>query len=103
MRPACSSVKHSTPILLACLLLALVAAASTRAETRPFQARVVTPRAAIRSGPGIQFYPTDTLAEGELVEVYRQQRNGWLAIRPPADSFSWVFGRHLNVLEKDLA
>jgi hypothetical protein len=60
-------------------------------------------RAQVRSGPGENFYPTDALEEGETVEVYREQVGGWLAIRPPQDSFSWVFGRHLNVRADGLA
>jgi hypothetical protein len=45
----------------------------------------------------------DTLSEGEVVEVHREEAGGWLGIRPPADSFSWIFGRHAKMLEDGLA
>ena len=55
------------------------------------------------SGPGENYYPTDTLAQGDVVEVYRENSNGWLGIRPPEDSFSWVFARHVKRLDNGLA
>jgi uncharacterized protein YgiM (DUF1202 family) len=66
-------------------------------EFSPYRARVVSASAPVRSGPGESFYPTDTLAEGDTVEVYRQDSNGWCAIRPPDGSFSWVFARHVKL------
>lgn len=82
-------------------LVATAQAAPT--EPVPYQARVVVARAQVRSGPGENYYPTDVLAAGELVEVYREEQGGWLAIRPPRESFSWVFGRHVKLLEGGLA
>jgi hypothetical protein len=38
---------------------------------------------------------TDTLAEGQSIDVYQQLPDGWCAIRPPETSFSWVFSRHV--------
>ena len=55
------------------------------------------------SGPGENYYPTDTLAQGDVVEVYRENAGGWLGIRPPEDSFSWVFARHVKRLDNGLA
>jgi hypothetical protein len=55
------------------------------------------------SGPGENYYATDTLAQGEIVNVYRENPGGWLGIRPPQDSFSWVFARHVKRLENGLA
>lgn len=83
-------------------LAACFAAHEVAAETQPYQARIVVARAQVRSGPGENFYPTDALAQGETVEVYREQPGGWLAIRPPKESFSWVFARHLKVREDRL-
>jgi SH3-like domain-containing protein len=57
----------------------------------------------VRSGPGKNYYPTDKLLKGETVEVYREDPGGWLAIRPPRGSFSWVRARHLNLLSDGLA
>jgi hypothetical protein len=64
------------------------------ADALPYQARILAAGASIHSGPGEKFYPTDTLSQGELVEVYREKA-GWLGIRPPLNSFSWVAGRDL--------
>jgi uncharacterized protein YgiM (DUF1202 family) len=88
-------------------LLVIVAAAAiaqpAAADTTPYEAAVITPRAQVRSGPSERFYPTDTLERGDIVEVYREEAGGWLAIRPPEDSFSWVSGRHLKVRSDGLA
>lgn len=87
--------------LLAACLVASSAVESLGAEPfSPYRARVAAASAAVHSGPGDNFYATDTLAEGELVDVYRQQANGWCAIRPPEGSFSWVFERHVGPVEK---
>lgn len=77
----------------------LLALAGQAAEFAPYRARIATPSAAVRSGPGERFYATDTLAGGDTVDIYRQQANGWCAIRPPEGSFSWVFGRHVGRIE----
>jgi hypothetical protein len=73
------------------------------ADVAPYEARVATPRAQIRSGPGEKFYPTDTLVSGETVEVYREEEDGWLGIRPPEKSFSWVLERQLKFRNDGLA
>jgi uncharacterized protein YgiM (DUF1202 family) len=82
------------------LIIGVTAGAAEAAEFVPYRARVTAASAPVHSGPGGTFYATDTLAEGETVDVYRQQSNGWCAIRPPEGSFSWVFGRHLGPVEK---
>jgi hypothetical protein len=46
--------------------------------------------APVHSGPGQPFYATQHLAWGTKVEVYRQENDRWVAIRPPEGSFSWV-------------
>jgi uncharacterized protein YgiM (DUF1202 family) len=85
---------------LAVAALLLCSATSALAEvTNPYEARIVVASAPVRSGPGERFYSTETLAEGETVEVYREHADGWLAIRPSKSSFSWVFGRHLRMRE----
>ena len=50
----------------------------------------------VRSGPGMNYYPTDKLQKGDQVEVYRHDPGGWYAIRPPRNSFSWVSARHVK-------
>ncbi len=56
------------------------------AETRV----VVRDQAEIRSGPGESFYVTGQLARGTDVQVYHEGPESWVAIRPPAGSFSWI-------------
>jgi hypothetical protein len=73
------------------------------AEILPYEARVVATGASVHSGPGEKYYPTDTLAQGDLVEVYREKPGGWLAIRPPANSFSWVAAGDLKLKDGGLA
>ena len=82
---------------------AISVATSAHGETVPYKARVIVPAANLQSGPSNTFYPTDTLPEGAEVEVYREEPNGWCAIRPPESSFSWVYGRHLRELDDSLA
>jgi hypothetical protein len=97
------AVIRSVCIAFACALLAFAFAKQTAAETAPYQARVIAAGASVRSGPGENFYPTDTLAQGDVVEVYREKPGGWLAIRPPVGSFSWVAERDLIVKDGALA
>ena len=69
----------------------------------PYEARVVATGAPVQSGPGENYYPTDTLAQGDVVEVYKEKTGGWLAIRPPVNSFSWVASRELKKRDDGLA
>jgi uncharacterized protein YgiM (DUF1202 family) len=104
MRPTPFRTVHPSRLAASLALFAFsIAAAAGAAEVEPYEARIVTPGAPVHSGPGENYYRTDTLAQGETVEVYRQQPGGWLGIRPPADSFSWIFGRHVTLLDDGLA
>lgn len=69
----------------------------------PYVAYVNTGDVYVRSGPGRDYYPTEKLQKGEPVEVYRHDPGGWLAIRPPRNSFSWVSSRHLDALDDEVA
>lgn len=53
----------------------------------------------VRAGPSWQFAATGTLERGAEVEVLSEE-NGWLTIRPPAGSCSWVADRFLKDPEK---
>ncbi len=55
----------------------------------PYQL-TATKQVAVRSGPAASSYATDYLKPGQSVDVYRHDPDGWLAIRPPAGSFSLV-------------
>lgn len=69
----------------------------------PIRAAVASPGAPVRSGPADSYYLTDTLPEGATVEVYKQNDDGWCAVRPPEDSFSWVFAQNVRLINDDLA
>jgi uncharacterized protein YgiM (DUF1202 family) len=56
----------------------------------PYRAIVNADDVYVRSGPGQNYYPVLRLKRGETVDVYRHDPGGWYAIRPPAESFSWV-------------
>ncbi|HBO44646.1 MAG TPA: hypothetical protein DD670_12085 [Planctomycetaceae bacterium] len=71
--------------------------------TFPYKAYVTAQDVYIRSGPGTDYYPTDKLAEGQAVEVYRHDPGGWCAIRPPKGSFTWVSSRYLEPAGNGLA
>ncbi len=69
---------------------------SVGATELPESAIVAVPEALIRSGPGVEFYATGLLTSGAQVEVYRHKDDGWCAIRPPQDSFSYVRADHVR-------
>jgi SH3-like domain-containing protein len=69
----------------------------------PYKAYMTADDVEVRSGPGEDFYPTDKLQKGEMVEVYRRDAGGWCAIRPPEGSFSWISGRVLKLQDGNLA
>ncbi len=78
----------------ACLIyfgLLIVSAALGHAETTtPYEVVVGETGLDVRSGPGPSCYVTDHLPAGTRLEVYRREDGGWLRIRPPEGSYSWV-------------
>lgn len=84
------------------LTVVLIAAVLPTAaeESFPFKAFVANDRTQLRSGPGDDHYSTDELQRGVEVEVYRRAEGGWLAIRPPQSSFSWVAQRDVKGTDK---
>ncbi|GIW94702.1 MAG: hypothetical protein KatS3mg110_2743 [Pirellulaceae bacterium] len=50
---------------------------------------IALPKVLARSGPGLDYYATDLLMEGERVHV-RQAKGTWLGIEPLESSFCWV-------------
>ena len=65
------------------------------AEAEPYTARITADGVAVRSGPGIEFYPVLQLQTGDKVEVHYEQGE-WYAIRPPIGSFSWVSAKYVD-------
>ncbi len=85
-------------------LLALTLA--VRAEPLTGEVVVMT-RTEVRSGPSEAFYATSTLGPGDRVTIVTDKDvpwlaskpvpAGWLAIKPPRGSFSWVNKRFLQI------
>lgn len=78
-------------------LAGLWAPAARAGDEFPYTAEVTRDCEAF-AGPGHKYYATDRMAKGAEVEVYaRDAATGFLAIRPPAESFSWVPAEHVRV------
>src|SRR4051812_1335805 len=91
---------HSLKLLFG-LVLALCWAGLAAADEFPYTAYIAADDTEIVAGPGHRFYATDRLARGTTVEIYREESSGWLAIRPPDGSFSWVPAEFVEQLEDD--
>lgn len=76
--------------------LAFIALLSLSQTATP--ARVVMAQAEVRSGPGAdsKLYPTNLLKAGDTVQVLEERPDGWITIKPPQGSFSWVQMKHLQ-------
>jgi hypothetical protein len=58
--------------------------------SQPQTVYVAASRAEIFSGPSTEYYPTGRVTRGAALEAYHRTADGWLGIRPPEGSFSWV-------------
>lgn len=75
-------------------------AAAASESAFPYSARVLPASASVRSGPSAEDYATQEMPHGAAVEVHRRDAGGWLAIRPPAGSFSLVAADYLQSTEQ---
>jgi hypothetical protein len=75
------------------------------AETPPDVRTVTVTQAEVWCGPSTsdRMYPTNLLRQGERVEVERELPSGWLVIRPPAGSFSWINNRFVQYISDKYA
>ena len=87
------------PRILSTLLLACLITVAARAADFPYEAYVSTEQAEVIAGPGHRYYATDRLARGTKIEIYREDASGWLAIRPPEGSFSWIPAEFIEKLD----
>lgn len=84
----------------ACMVVALAGAfafgqestkaANAGASKLPSIRYVSSSQAELLAGPGDDFYPTSIVKRGQSLEVQQETEDGWLAITPPAGSFSWL-------------
>lgn len=81
-----------------CLLMlaGILPCASSALASEPYKGRVTTGQVFTRSGPGQNYYPTAYLEKNSVVDVYREDVGGWLAIRPTEDEFSLVRAEDLS-------
>ena len=75
-------------LLITALLFCVPAVAV--AEQYPYTAYVAVDEVNVVSGPSTRNYATHRLFAGDEVQVYRREATGWLAIRPPEGSCSWI-------------
>lgn len=83
--------------ILACLSVSVAGAQ----DRLPYHVMLRQGQIQVRSGPGESHYVTSHLSAGDLVEVYRESGDGWLGIRPPPGSFSWVQADRLAGTSRD--
>lgn len=81
---------------LVSLMATIALCPPARAQSAPYTAYVNADEVYVRSGPGTNYYPTQKLQRGDRIEVYRHDPGGWLAIRPPEGSFSWITGEFVE-------
>lgn len=72
------------------VVLSLGPVLARAADEFPYTAYVAVAGAEVVAGPGQRYYATDHLPRGAAIEIYREEPSGWLAIRPPDGSFSWI-------------
>jgi hypothetical protein len=83
------------------VVLSLSSTAIAAADEFPYSAYIAADKTEVVAGLGHRFYATDRLSRGTMVEIYREEASGWLAIRPPEGSFSWVPADFVERLEDD--
>ena len=88
------------PFLLS-TVLGLVAAMPALAQSYPAEAVILQRDVEVRSGPGKGFYATSKLNQNEKVLVLREVKDqpGWLEIKPPSRSFSWINGKYIKQVD----
>jgi hypothetical protein len=77
----------------------------TAAEAPPDVRTVVVPQAHVWCGPSTAdgLYPTNLVRLGDRVQVEQELDGGWLVIRPPAGSFSWINNRFVQYISPNHA
>src|SRR5262245_41577181 len=68
------------------------------AQQSPTELTILVPEVEARSGPSKEFYPTLKLRQGEKGQVGNESKEqpGWVAIKPPPGSFSWINARFVQ-------
>ena len=82
---------------LACMLSLLLSVVVFGQQPELYTATVGVSQAPVRSAPFQDQYISAYLNAGDQVQVYRETKNGFLAIRPLNDSYSWVAAEYLEL------
>ncbi|MFK7737143.1 MAG: hypothetical protein AB8B50_14000 [Pirellulaceae bacterium] len=72
--------------------------AATSSSGEPVTVFVASENTSLRSGPSLERYATRILAKGTQLEVYLRTADGWLGVRPPSGSFSWIQAKNAYLL-----
>ena len=67
----------------------------------PAEMSVIVPEVEVRSGPTKDYYPTSKMHYGDRVTVLNDCKDqpDWVAIRPPAGSFSWIRAKYVKQVD----
>ncbi len=99
---ACTCPWQALSLLVGILLAGMPWTVPARAgQTYPYEA-VIKNSTTVRCGPDLSYYPCQTLMAGSQVEVHAVTENGFLAIKPPRGSSSWVNATGLAVSNRSL-
>lgn len=68
------------------------------AAATPYAAGITQPDAEVRCLPGTKdgVYATNRLRQGQRVDVLKEREDGWLEVKPPEGSFSWINTRFVE-------
>jgi hypothetical protein len=95
------AIRLITVILMVACACPQTVPAQSDLSLEPYSAFVVEESVHARCGPSSEFYRTDPLRHGQEVEIYAETDDGWLGIRPPAESFSWIPAEAVEVDGKE--
>ncbi|MFO0925825.1 MAG: hypothetical protein U0736_02165 [Gemmataceae bacterium] len=86
------------------VMMMLVVGGVAVAQSGPDVRYVTVPQAEARSGPSdsTEFYATNRLARGGRVDVTAEMPGGWLQVKPPQGSFSYINTRFLRHVHPDV-
>lgn len=85
------------------MLGVLVTVRSVNGQSYPADMIITLPEVEVRSGPTMQYYATGKLKYGDKILVLHEseQQKGWLAIKPPKGSFSWIDSRFIKQIDAE--
>lgn len=74
---------------------------AAHAQSYPAEMVVTAAQVYVRSGPTKEYFETALLRQGDRVIVLRESKDqpGWLAIKPPKGSFSWINAKHVKQVD----